>query len=132
MSALPSFPQRHRLTVEEYYRMAEAGILREDDRIELIEGEIIDRPSIGTGHSSATDRLNAIFNRSLGDQAIVSVQNTIRLNPHNEPQPDLALLRYRDDFYRHAHPGPDDVLLAVEVADTCNGLIIPDTSRGRL
>lgn len=118
MSALPGFAQRHRLTVEEYYRMAEAGILREDDRIELIEGEIIDMPPIGAGHSSATNRLNAIFNRSLGDQAIVSVQNPIRLNPHNEPQPDLALLRYRDDFYRHAHPGPTDVLLVVEVADT--------------
>ena len=119
MSALVAFPlQRHRLTVEEYYRMAESGIFREDDRVELIEGEIIDMAPIGPVHTSATNRLNAIFSRCAGNQAIVSIQNPIRLNPNNEPQPDLALLCYRADYYREAHPGPADVLLLVEVADS--------------
>jgi Uma2 family endonuclease len=112
------FPQRHRLTVAEYYRMAEAGILGEDDRVELIEGEIIDMPPIGTDHTSVVKRLNSIFARNVGVRAIVSVQDPIRLNPRSEPQPDIALLRYRADFYRHAHPGPEDVLLLVEVADS--------------
>lgn len=119
MSAAASFPlQRHRLTVAEYYRMAEAGILGEDDRVELIEGEIIDRAPIGSEHTSGVNRLNSLFIRNVGEQAIVSVQNPIRLNEYSEPEPDLALLRYRADFYRHAHPGPEDILLIVEVADS--------------
>ena len=117
MSAVFAYPaQRHRLTVEEYYRMAEVGILKEDDRIELIEGEIIDMPPVGSLHSSAVNRLNAVFNLCAGTRAIVSVQNPIRLNSRSEPQPDLALLRHRADYYRDAHPGPADVLLLVEVA----------------
>jgi len=119
MSALPQYPRpRHRLTVEAYYRMAEAGIFGEDDRVELIEGEIIDRPPLGTDHASVVKRLNAIFTRGAGGRAIVSVQNPVRLSPRNEPQPDLALLRHRADYYRDAHPGPTDVLMLVEVADS--------------
>lgn len=119
MSALAAFAaQRHRLTVEEYYRMAEAGIFSEDDRVELIEGEIIDMAPIGTAHASMVKRLNSIFTLGAGTRAVVSVQDPIRLNPRNEPQPDLALLRHRADYYRDAHPGPADVLLVVEVADS--------------
>lgn len=110
--------QRHRLDVTDYYRMAEAGILGEDDRCELIEGEIIDRAPIGSEHLSSVNRLTRLFSKNLNDQAIVSVQNPVRLNRRNEPQPDLALLRYREDFYRDAHPGPEDVLLIIEVADS--------------
>jgi len=117
MSAQP-FPSRHRLSVAEYYRMAEAGILNEDDRVELIEGEIIDMPPIGANHTSVVKRLNAVFTHSVGMSAIVSVQDPIRLNERCEPQPDIALLRYREDFYGHAHPGPEAVLLVVEVADS--------------
>ena len=119
MSALAAFPlQRHRLTVEEYYRMAEAGIFCEDDRVELIEGEIVDMAPIGSGHTSVVKRLNSLFTPSVGTRAVVSVQDPIHLNPHNEPQPDLALLRYRADYYRDAHPSPGDILLLVEVADS--------------
>jgi Uma2 family endonuclease len=119
MSAMADFfPPRHRLTADEYHRMSEAGIFSEDDRVELIEGEIIDMSPIGTDHTSAVNRLNAIFARSLGLRAIVSVQNPVRLSSRSEPQPDIALLRYREDFYRHAHPGPEDILLLVEVADS--------------
>lgn len=110
--------QRHRLDVTDYYRMAEAGILGEDDRCELIEGEIIDMAPIGSEHSAIVKRLKRWFELTVDHYAIVSVQDPIRLNRRNEPQPDIALLRYREDFYRHAHPGPDDVLLIVEVADT--------------
>ena len=117
-AALAFLPQRHRLTVDQYYRMAEAGILKEDDRVELIEGEIIDMPPIGIDHAYFVNRLTSLFIQSVGLQANVSSQNPIRLNSRSEPQPDIALLRYRDDFYRHAHPRPEDIILLVEVSDT--------------
>ena len=117
-AALAFLPQRHRLTVDQYYRMAEAGILKEDDRVELIEGEIIDMPPIGIDHAYFVNRLTSLFIQSVGLQANVSSQNPIRLNSRSEPQPDIALLRYREDFYRHTRPGPKDILLLVEVSDT--------------
>ena len=117
-AALAFLPQRHRLTVDQYYRMAEAGIFKEDDRVELIEGEIIDMPPIGIDHAYFVNRLTSLFIQSVGLQANVSSQNPIRLNSRSEPQPDIALLRYRDDFYRHAHPRPEDIILLVEVSDT--------------
>lgn len=110
--------RRHRLTVADYHRMAEAGILGEDDRVEFIEGEIIDMAPIGSEHASCVARLNRLFGTCVGERAIVAVQNPVRLDELNEPQPDIALLRYRDDFYRSAHPSSKDVLLIVEVADT--------------
>lgn len=110
--------QRHRLTVAEYYRMGETGILAPDARVELIEGEIIDMPPIGSPHASTvffiSDRLRDIVKGI----AFVWVQNPIRLSQHSEPQPDIALLRPRPDFYRSAHPTSADVFLIVEVADT--------------
>ena len=113
----PLILQRHRLSVADYDRMAQAGILGEDDRCELIEGEIIDMTPIGLGHVSCVNRLNQLFATHAAGKAIVSVQNPIRLNAQSEPQPDIAVLRYRDDFYRDFHPTPEDVLLIVEVAD---------------
>ncbi|MFM8332583.1 MAG: Uma2 family endonuclease [Candidatus Methylumidiphilus sp.] len=118
MSAAAPLIQRHRYSVDEYYRMAETGILKPNERVELIEGEIIDMAPIGTSHTSVVKRLNAIFTHHAGTKAIVSVQDPIRLGKNSEPQPDIALLRYREDFYRHAHPGPEDILLLVEVADS--------------
>ena len=110
--------QRRLFTVEEYHRMAEAGILSEDDRVELIEGELVTMSPIGSRHAGVVDRLNHLFSRRTGEGIIVRVQNPLRLSPHSEPQPDVALLRYRPDFYASAHPGPEDVLLVVEVAET--------------
>lgn len=109
--------QRHRLSVDEYHRMASTGILPEDSRVELINGEIIDMAPIGSRHAAAVKQLTRILSRAVGDTAIVSVQDPIHLDPHTEPQPDLALLRPREDFYRTAHPRADDVLLIIEVAD---------------
>jgi len=109
---------RRRFTVDEYYRMAEAGILSPEERVELIDGEILQLSPIGDRHQACVDRLNQLFVRRVGDAAIVRVQGPIRLDDHTEPEPDLALLRPRPDFYASGHPLPQDVLLVIEVADT--------------
>lgn len=104
-------------TVTEYYRMAEVGILTEDDRVELIEGEILDMGGIGVRHAACVDRILALlYGRVPG--AVLRVQGPVRLSERSEPQPDLALLRAREDRYTTAHPGPQDVLLLIEVADS--------------
>ena len=114
----PTAPARHRLTATEFRRMAEAGILREDERIELIEGELIDMAPIGSRHASTVARLTAWLNRAASGRLIVFPQNPVSLSEHSEPQPDLALLKPRDDYYRAALPTAEDVLLLIEVADT--------------
>jgi Uma2 family endonuclease len=106
------------LTVTEYYRMAEAGILRPDARVELIEGEIIDMAPIGSRHAGTVDQLASCLRRAAGERAIVRVQNPIRIDEHSEPEPDVVLLRPRADFYKTSHPRSSDVLLIIEVADT--------------
>ncbi len=109
---------RRCFTVDEYYRMAEAGILSEADHVELIEGEVVEMSPIGSRHAACVRRLDALLNREAARLALVSVQSPIRLNEFSEPQPDVALLRPREDFYAEAHPTPADVLLVIEVADT--------------
>ena len=112
-------PTRHRLTVDDYYRMAEAGILGEADRVELIDGEIIDMAPIGQDHAATVNGLNRTLIMVCGDHGIVSVQNPLRLDRFNEPEPDFVVFRPRADFYRTgARPGPADALLVVEVADS--------------
>lgn len=108
----------HRFSREDYHAIAKAGILGEDDRVELIAGEIITQMPIGTAHAGAVKRLNQLFTTLARGRCIVSVQDPIALDPFSEPQPDLALLRPRADFYANEHPGPGDVLWIVEVADT--------------
>lgn len=112
------WPRRHRLTVEDYYRMGEAGILRPDERVELIDGEIIDMAPPGSLHAGTVTQLASLLQRAAGDHALLQVQNPVRLDRYSEPQPDLTLLRPRADFYKSAHPQPSDVLLMIEVADT--------------
>lgn len=107
---------RRRFTVHDYHRMGEAGILHEDDRVELIEGEIVEMAAIGTRHFTCVNQLNRLLVRGVGDEAIVSVQNPVRLDEHSEPQPELTVLRVRD--YRESLPAPEDVLLLIEVSDT--------------
>jgi Uma2 family endonuclease len=110
---------RRLFTVDEFYRMADAGIFNEDDRVELIEGEIIQMVPIGSHHSGVVKRLNTLLSRSIReDQGLLSVQDPIRLDDLSEPEPDIALLRPRSDFYTESHPGPQDVLLIIEVADS--------------
>lgn len=98
--------------------MGQAGILSEDDRVELIEGEIVVMTPIGSPHAGKVIRLNGLFVPRLGGRAMVNVQNPIILAAHSEPQPDLALLRPRPDWYERSHPRPEDILLLIEIADT--------------
>jgi hypothetical protein len=112
-------PIRRRFTTAEYHAMAESGILAPDDRVELIEGEIWQMSPIGPLHVSRVARLDHLFQRRLAEgDAIVSVQGAIHLDDFSEPQPDLVLLRFREDFYASALAAPEDVLLVVEVSDT--------------
>lgn len=106
------------ISADEYERMGEAGVFPTDARLELIEGGIYEMSPIGSPHAACVDALTLIFGEAARRRFIVRVQSPIRLDDFSEPQPDLALLRWRDDFYRGAHPTPDDVLLVVEVADT--------------
>jgi Uma2 family endonuclease len=105
-------------TVEEYHQMVGVGILGEDDNVELINGEILKMPPIGSHHAAYVDRLNALFSPRLVGQALVRVQSPIQLNNLSQPQPDITLLKPRDDFYWQSHPTVSDVLLVVEVAET--------------
>jgi Uma2 family endonuclease len=115
----PKAPTRRRLDTDVYYKMAEAGILTDARHVELIDGEIIDMAAIGSPHAAVTNRLARRFARALRDEAtLVNVQSPLRLDPYNEPQPDLMLLRSRDDDYRASHPSAADVLLLVEVSET--------------
>lgn len=109
---------RRPFTVFEYDRMIEAGILQESDRVELIDGEILQMSPIGSRHAACVNRLNTLLIRHTGDTAIVSIQNPVRLNDYSEPEPHIAVLKPRDDFYVAAHPGVEDVLLVIEVAET--------------
>jgi Uma2 family endonuclease len=110
--------ERFRFTREAYESMISAGILDENDRVELISGEILTKMSIGPSHASTLNRLNRFFSRVAGDQLLVTVQNPIALDDFSEPEPDLALVRMRSDMYNDAHPTPPDVYLIIEVADT--------------
>jgi len=109
---------RHRLTVDHYHRMVESGILGPDDRVELVSGEVLDRSPIGSLHAAIVRALARWMAASVGDRAILSVQNPVFLDDASEPQPDIAILAPRVDCYAAAHPSPGDVLLVVEVAET--------------
>ena len=108
-----------RFTVVEYHRMGETGILDEGDRVELLDGEIVEMTPIGPRHASVVDRMTRLFSRLIGERAVVRVQNPIDLAAlASEPQPDVVLRKPRADFYVTAHPAPAAVLLLVEVMDT--------------
>lgn len=107
---------RRRFTVYEYHRMAEAGILHEDDRVELIEGEVSEMSPIGARHASVVRNLNRLLGQQVSEEFLVDVQNPVRLDEDNEPEPDLGVIRTQD--YKDSLPGPEDVLLLIEVSDT--------------
>jgi Uma2 family endonuclease len=109
---------RRALTVAEYHRMCEVGILTERDRVELIEGELIAMSPIGSEHAGAVNALTRLLVQAVGERGTVAVQNPVRLDDLSEPQPDFAVLKPRADDYRRATPRSGDVLLIVEVADT--------------
>ena len=122
LQAPPTLQAAHRLfSADEYEQMIEAGILKEDERVELIKGEIRPMSPIGDRHAACVKRLNAFLSRQIGSKLIVGVQDPVRLSDDSEPQPDISVLRYRDDFYAGAQPRSRDVLLVVEVSDSSLG-----------
>ncbi len=110
---------RYRFTVDEYMKMAEVGIIAEDERVELIDGDVIEMSPIGNPHeagTAGTHRLLApLF---IEGRAVLRVQGHVRLDDNNRPEPDIALLKWRDDLYRNQSPVPEDILLLIEVSDS--------------
>jgi Uma2 family endonuclease len=113
-----SWFSRHRISVEEYYRMGEAEILPPDARVELIDGEVIDMAAIGPSHAAVTNDLLSVLLSAVNGKGLVRGQAPIHLNDQSEPQPDVVIARLRPGNYRDAHPGPSDILLLIEVSDT--------------
>ncbi|WP_428536166.1 Uma2 family endonuclease [Rhodopila sp.] len=107
---------RRPLTVAEYHRMGEVGILTERDRVELIEGELVAMAPIGSQHSGTVNGLNRMLMQAVGDRGVVSVQNPVQLGDRSEPEPDFTVLRPRADDYRRSTPSSEDVLLVIEIA----------------
>lgn len=112
---LPTEVKRHRFTVEEYHRMVETGMLSEGDRVELIDGEVVEMAAIGWRHANCVNDLNMLLARFAQDRYVVGVRNPITISEYGEPQPDLVLLQNQPTGRL---PGPEDVLLVVEVSDT--------------
>lgn len=108
---------RRRFTADEYEQLGQAGILR-DERVELLEGEIVLMSPIGSRHIATVIFLDRLLQRTLGSRALISVQCPVRLDPHSEPEPDVAVLRRRDDYYAARKPGPADIHWLIEVART--------------
>ncbi|MGD1702924.1 Uma2 family endonuclease [Dapis sp. BLCC M229] len=109
---------RRLFTVDECYKMLEAGILTENERVELIRGEIIKMSPMGIRHPACVKCLNELFFLRLGKTVTVGIQDPVRLNNTSEPQPDISLLQRRPDFYRTQQPQPENVFLLIEVSDT--------------
>jgi len=110
--------EKWHFNVDQYYRLAEVGVLKPDDRVELIEGEIIRMSPIGSPHAACVAKFIKVFTAIPNLNATLWIQNPVRLNEFSEPVPDVALLKPREDFYAERHPRPNDVLLIIEVSDT--------------
>src|ERR1039457_2466468 len=109
---------KHRFSVKEYYRMAETGVLRPDARVELLDGQIFDLSRITPMRAAVTRMLADRFFKLPEETSIVSVRNPVRLDDFSEVQPEVALIKYRSDYYKTSHPQPEDVFLLIEVFDS--------------
>ena len=109
---------KHYFTVSEYERMGEGGVFAPGARMELIEGEIIEMSPIGSHHAACVERISGRLHEIAQRRFLVRNKNPIVANDFSEPQPDISVLRFREDYYQHAHPRPGDILLVIEVADT--------------
>jgi Uma2 family endonuclease len=113
---------KHRqFTLSQYHQMIATGVLTEGDRVELIDGEILEMAAIGSKHTAQVKRLNRLLSSRLDPSILISIQDPIELGPRSEPEPDVALLRWRADYYESSHPQPADVYLVIEVADSTIG-----------
>ena len=117
-TSLVTKPQRRRLTVDDFAKMCEVGILSADDRVELIDGELVEMPTMGPPHAGIVNHLARILILHLGDNADVRVQSSVLLSRYTQPEPDLAVVRPDPDHYLQRHPDPGDILIAIEVADS--------------
>lgn len=106
------------INVEEYHLMIKAGILTEQDHVELVNGEILNRTPIGSKHVAVVNRINAIINQLIGKNAIVSIQNPVRINEISEPEPDIVILKPDEHFYANQLATAQDTLLIIEVSDS--------------
>jgi len=108
--------EKRLITVEEYHKMAEVGILKPEDRVQLINGEIYTMSLVSSLHAAHVKRLNNLFNKILGARTIIGVQDPITIGDHSEPEPDISILHFRKDFYANDHPNPEDVHFLIEVS----------------
>ncbi len=115
---MAAIPQRRRWTTEEFHSMVVTGFLHKNERVELVDGDIIDMAPIGSDHGSKVDWLTETFVPLFRKHAITRVQGAVQLDQYNQWSPDVCLLRRREDFYRHANPTAEDVLLVIEVSDS--------------
>ncbi len=106
------------LTVQDYHRMIEAGILTKEDRVELLNGQLIKMSPIGSRHAACVDKIDELLKKLTADKALVRVQNPVITNSLSEPEPDIAIVKRKDNYYADGHPKPDDVYLIIEVADS--------------
>jgi Uma2 family endonuclease len=118
MEATDTVNPIHRISVEQFHRMVEAGVFTDSDRVELIDGEMRDMPPIGPPHGGCTNRLTMTFVPKLAGKAIVSIQGPLILDDGTEVYPDLLVLKQREDWYRRSNPAGEDVLLVIEIADS--------------
>ena len=109
---------RKRFTVSNFQTMIDVGSLEEGSPYELLNGEIIEMAAIGRKHAAIVDRMSTFLNRMMIDAIIVRVQNPIELGAFSQPEPDLAILHWKDDFYESGHPEAPDIHLLIEVSDT--------------
>ena len=107
----------HQFSTDDYHSMSKAGLF-EGKRVELLEGRIIDMAPVKSKHAAVVKLLNNWLRSALSDQYTISVQDPISLSKYSEPEPDLAVIDFREDYYAKAHPKPEDVHLLIEVADT--------------
>ncbi len=106
------------INVDEYYKMSEVGILKPGDRVELINGEIYEKSPIGSIHAAVVDRLTRLLNKRFYDDHIIRTQSPIGIDSNNEPEPDISILKFKENFYVSGHPGAKDILVIIEVADS--------------
>ncbi len=107
-----------RFSVKDFRKMMEVGILPEESGWEIIDGKVTDKIKISSRNAGTVRRLNKVLANLVGDQTLISIRNPIHIDDYNEPEPDVALLRRRSDFYKESHPLPQDVLLLIEVSDS--------------
>jgi Uma2 family endonuclease len=110
--------QHRKFTADEFEKLGEVGILTDEERVELIEGDIIVMGRIKSPHAACVNRLTRMLVTGTGERAVVTVQNPVRLSTYTEPAPDLSLAHPCEDFYRQAHPRPNEMYLAIEVMET--------------